>query len=125
MDGCAVFFNFKRAAAGAQLPGVTFSAECGHIFLVPQPQTERMIPDRLPLIRQDIPNRFIPGLAGEHIPVRLDAHAVFCSRAGFKSHAGDHRIKITVLRGCIPQQALTIPVRGRFRSVQQLLQPFD
>ena len=100
-----VLFDLQRAAAGTNIMGIAFSAHLRHILLIPQPQAQRMVPDFFPFIGQDIADRFIPGLAGKYIPVRLNTHAVLCGRAGFISHTGFHRLKQTVLCGCIPQQA--------------------
>ena len=125
MDVRAVPFGLQRAAAGTKVAGTAFPAQRRHIFFIPQPKAERMIPDRIPLIRQDIAHRLIPGLAGENIPVRLDTHAVLCRRTGFISDTGGHRIKIawgyttggadrSVPRRISPRPA--IPAAGRYGS---------
>ena len=65
-----------------------------------------MIPDGLPRILENAAERLIVGLAGQNVAVRLDAHAVERRRAALDTQIVLRRIKLAVLRGCVPDQAL-------------------
>ena len=77
--GNTILFDLQRTSAAADVITRTAAAGRGHIFFVSQSHAFRMLPNRFPVIFQNVANRFIPGLAGKHITIRLDAHTVFGS----------------------------------------------
>ncbi len=46
-------------------------------------------------------------LAGQHVAVRFDAHAVECGGAAFYAEVVGGGVKLTVLGGCVPDQLLS------------------
>ena len=65
-----------------------------------------MVPDGVPIIVEHIPQRVIIGLAGNHIPIRFDAHAVQGGGTPLDTQVLPGGIELTILRRRIPDQSL-------------------
>ena len=82
-----------------------------------------MVPYGGPIRFQEVTKRLVVGLAGDDAAVRLDAHVIKGGCAAFDAQFKKHRIKMAVLGGGVPDEALpgTVGVRaGDFQKRRQV-----
>ena len=66
-----------------------------------------MIPNRVPRGGQEVAERLIIGLAGKHIAVGFDAHAVERGGAAFDSEVAGGGVELVVLSRRVPDEFLS------------------
>ncbi len=81
-----------------------------------------MIPDAVPGVGANVPQRLVIGLAGENRAVRFNAHIVERGGAAFDAQVERNGVEIAVLGGGVPDQPLVVFVCDRFGSIKQRFQ---
>jgi len=83
-----------------------------------------MLPDCRPRSCQEVTQGFIVRLTGDDLTIRFDAHVVIGSGAALYAEVKLKRVKVAVLGGGVPDQALTAflgEISRHFKQFWQIL----
>ncbi len=106
MDALHVAAQRAATAALRQQQAGTASLRDGFSF--PETDCQVVLPEGFPGLLEQGSQRLVIGLAGDDVPIRLNAHIIERRTATLHAQIEQYRVEVAILCGRVPDQALLV-----------------